>query len=224
MEHVYDRTKEMILTGELRPGERLIVDSLAQKLQVSRTPVREALRQLVADGFVRLLPRKRVTVTELSIGDIHNLYAVRRPLEMLACELAVANLTRSKLAPIVECHHSVLKAVHRGDPAVLKEVRKLNRAFHLGIYRLTGNPYLEDLLPRLRDRSNCYIEPMIHWEGLDKALDGHTAILEALTAGDVDGMKKAIQRDMERTVELAVQLLRQISDVVRQQTEGGNGA
>ena len=89
---VFKTLREAILTGELEPGERLMEIKLADKLGVSRTPIREAIRKLEIEGLVNMTPRKGAVVAEISEEDLQNVLEVRRVLEKLAVELACSSI------------------------------------------------------------------------------------------------------------------------------------
>ncbi|WP_313755899.1 GntR family transcriptional regulator [Tissierella sp.] len=112
-EEVYGKLKLNILKNQLKPGERLVESDIAKKLKVSRTPVREALKQLEQDGLVTYFPRRGSIVSEISIGDALELYEVREYLEGLTIRLICTNIRRSDvklLEEIVQDMENSIKA------------------------------------------------------------------------------------------------------------------
>jgi DNA-binding GntR family transcriptional regulator len=147
---VYRQSREQIISGVYRAGDRLPEVSLSTALAVSRTPVREALRRLESDGLVQGSGRG-VTVAGLSTPDLQHAYAVRGALEALTAELAAERQRAGRLAPAVladlEAQAGQLEEITAaGD---LERAAALNRRFHHGIAELAGNPIAAEILDRL---------------------------------------------------------------------------
>ena len=97
---VFQTLRQAILRGELKPGERLMEIHLAQKLGVSRTPVREAIRKLELEGLVLMIPRKGAIVAEITVQDLEDVLEVRMALEELAVKIACKRITEEQLEEI----------------------------------------------------------------------------------------------------------------------------
>lgn len=97
-EIIYDRLKEAILSGEIGDGERLIESDIAERLNVSRTPVREAFRMLESDGILEALPRRGVVVRNMAVGDIVEIYRIRQALEVMAVQSATGRIRPAEIA------------------------------------------------------------------------------------------------------------------------------
>ena len=108
---VHTILQQRILDGILRPGERIDLDAIAQELQVSRTPVRTALRQLESEGLVTIYPHRAVMVSELSADDLEQIYAVRIQLESLAAQMAVPNLKEADLVEMRQIQRELAQIV-----------------------------------------------------------------------------------------------------------------
>ncbi len=136
--------RELIMNGELRPGDALRQRNLADRFNVSPTPVREALRRLETEGFVSENTHRGSSVVEVDFGATQENYRIRAALESLAVELAAERMTEERLEEIEAIHREL--ASHRGED---KEVHELNRLLHFRIYEAADSPLLLSLLRRL---------------------------------------------------------------------------
>lgn len=179
---VADRLRQMIVLDELPSGERLRERHLAQTLNVSRTPLREALKILAAEGLVELAPNRGATVSGFSVGDVADKLAVLAALERLAGELACDNASDAEVAEIRALHHEMFAAYSRGDR---KAYFQANQAIHLAIVAASGNAELVETHGRL----NTQLYRVRYVSNLSNSLwptavEEHERILEALTARD----------------------------------------
>ena len=121
----YDSLESAILTGRLKPRERMVEQELAEQLNMSRTPIREALRRLEERGLVRILPRRGAVVSDISQADVENIYAVRSTLEVLASQLAVERIGPEGMERVREmeaAHASLLIELTREHLRVAREL------------------------------------------------------------------------------------------------------
>ncbi len=174
--------RRMILAGELVPGERLGEVSLCAQLGVSRTPIREALRTLAAEGLVRMLPNRSAVVAEVDLSEIADLFVVVGGLEALAGELACARITDEQINRIADLHHEMVMLHERGQRA---SYLTKNHEIHRLIVEASGNQVListwELLLPRVeRARALPNLQP----ERWLEAVYEHAVILAALSKRD----------------------------------------
>ncbi len=187
----YNHLESAILTGRLKPRERLVEKALAERLGMSRTPIREALRRLEERGMVRILPHRGAVVSDISPSDVENIYAVRSYLEVFAARLAAQRISRAGLTWVAG-----MEAVH-AKLAGGRDVRSLmltNDRFHDAIYGATENPCLVELIQQLRRqvhvvRFNAWALP----ERIARSLAEHRRMVEALEAGDGDGLAELTQ-------------------------------
>jgi DNA-binding GntR family transcriptional regulator len=140
---VTDILRDAILSGEFQPGERLMQDELAERLNVSATPIREALRQLVAEGVLRHSPHKGVQVAEVNQADVRGVYVIRSALESLATRLAVPQLNPADVEHLRGLQSQMESLSESGR---LKEMRKPNYEFHMRIYDAAGVPQLQQII------------------------------------------------------------------------------
>ena len=174
--------RRMILSGELAPGERLRELRLCTQLGVSRTPVREAVRTLAAEGLVRLLPNRSSVVAGPDPADVVHLFTVFGTLEGLAGELACRNITDAQLAAIATMQHEMVLLHQQGARA---EYLAHNHAIHRAVVEAAANPVLqatwEGLLPRVHQARAVANRDPARWM---QAVYEHASIFAALAARD----------------------------------------
>lgn len=147
-EEAYERIRQMVMAGVI-PSRTLIREAqLARELGMSRTPVREALRRLQAEGFVSAIPQRGYVVREVERDDLVNVYQVRAVLEGLAARLAAARATRADLARLEDLYDAMEAARARGDDDALVQ---LNSQFHDTVATASGNQYLQSMLTNIRE-------------------------------------------------------------------------
>ena len=198
---VFNTLRDAIINGDLEPGERLIEISLADTLGVSRTPVREAIRELENEGLVVMTPRKGAEVAKISRDDLTDVLEVRRVLEILAMELACEKITEEELIHLEENLNDFDTCINSGSPS---ELSSMDENFHEIIYNATGNKRLIQILNNLRKQMYryrfVYIKGISHRKTLHSE---HLKILNALKIRDkeasvaailehIDNQKKAI--------------------------------
>lgn len=141
--------RERILTVDLKPGQRLVERDLAEELNVSRIPLREALRELAAEGLVVLVPGKGALVAPFGPEDVTHLFDVREVLESLAARLAASRATEERLKPAADTLSDAREATAAGDVA---RIASANAAFHAEIVTLADNPLLASIMGPLASR------------------------------------------------------------------------
>jgi len=200
-EVVFNTLREAILTGELAPGERLMEIQLADKLGVSRTPVREAIRKLELEGLAIMLPRRGAIVASITISDLQDVLEVRRVLEGLTIELACKRMDAEELEQLKQSAKAFEKAAHAND---LTEIAKKDEAFHDVIYKASKNNRLIQILNNLREQMYRYRLEYIKDEAKREILvEEHKMIVEAIEANDVTLAKKALKKhisNQEKTI------------------------
>ncbi len=195
---VFDRLRRAIVTGELRPNEPLIEADIAERLQVSRTPVRESMQRLAASGLV--VPRKRGwAVREFSPEDVALNAEVRAGLEGYAAGLAAQRATPEDLALLAAIHRERLGL----DPEDEKARVRTNRAFHDAVIAAARNPRLIDAI----DATGLFyfngdVVRMSSAEQMAQGNADHALILEALTAGDSAAAETRMRSHIERTARI----------------------
>ena len=166
-EEAADRLRELIVQGRLAPGTRLNERLLCVQFGVSRTPLREAIKLLAAEGLVELLPNRGAIVAKVEAARVAETLAVMGVLEALAGELACRNATDAHLGEIRALHYEMLAMHARGD---LAGYFKFNQAIHLKLVKYSGNAVLYQTLPPAeRERAAGALHGKPHQEALGRS-------------------------------------------------------
>lgn len=183
---VFHTLREAILKGELKPGERLMELQLAEKLGVSRTPIREAIRMLELEGLAVTIPRKGAQVAKMTEKDMEDVLQIRRALDELAVGLACDNMTEQKLE---ELHKALLGFEESTKTGDVKQIAQTDVAFHEVIYQAADNLKLVNLLNNLREQMYRYrVEYLKKDDVYPVLIEEHKKIYEGLRRKD----KKAV--------------------------------
>ena len=150
---VFNTLRQAILRGEMEPGERLMEIQLAQKLGVSRTPIREAIRKLELEGLVIMIPRKGAEVAHITEKDMKDVLEVRSTLEELVVELAIKNVTDEKIEEL-KCANKVFESAIVSKAAV--NILEADVKFHDILYSMTNNARLIQIINNLREQMYRY--------------------------------------------------------------------
>jgi len=180
-EEAVAHVRTTLLEGEIPPGSRIPERELCERLKISRTPLREALKLLAAEGLVQLLPNRGSRAARLTDRDVRDLFDCQG-LEALAGELACERISDAEIAAIATAHAAMAQHYRNGH---LIQYYRCNRAIHEAIIAATGNPVLSALYEQVtaRIRRARYMTPMTppRWV---MALEEHEAILNALRRRD----------------------------------------
>ena len=180
---VFNTLRQAILKGELKPGERLMEIQLANKLGVSRTPVREAIRKLELEGLVLMIPRKGAEVAEITRQDMEDVLEVRTALEELAVKDACDHITDAQLSELKKASNEFKKALLEGKDLVTCADADMH--FHDVILSATNNRRLIQMLNNLSEQMYRYRMEYLKGERTHKTLiEEHDAIRRALKKHD----------------------------------------
>jgi DNA-binding GntR family transcriptional regulator len=181
-QQVYAHLRQGILENAYPPAAPLPEEALAARLNVSRVPVREALRRLAAEGLVTLVPRQGAVVSSLSRKQFLDAYRLRGALEALAVRLAIPQLTADDLDRLAAIDATMKTAAAAHDPEAFFAA---NAAFHAIFIDRAGNDYLRATYEPLMDQMRRYRSPSADLRGgLERSIEEHEAILAAVRAGD----------------------------------------
>jgi DNA-binding GntR family transcriptional regulator len=184
-EQVCALVRERVLANVAPPGSILREEALAAEFSVSRVPVREALRQLAAEGLVDLVPRHGAIVSSLSLKQFLDAYRVREALEVLAVRLAAPMLGPDGLARLRELEVRMEECAARGDQEAFFAA---NTEFHRLLVERSGNDDLLAMHASLTARMRRYQSPSLDLRGgMERSLEEHRAIIDAIAGGDADG-------------------------------------
>ena len=195
---VQERVRQAILDGNLPPGLRIDQNQLANDLNVSLVPVREALKILEGEGFVQIIPRRGAFVTETSLADMEDLYFTREILEGQAAYHAANYLTAENIQRLEQ-----LCAMMDDDLAThgYPEFMRHNRVFHFVIYDAAGSTYLSNLISGLWDLAERYRYRYLLLKNQGKSIQtDHRAILEACTTRNPKALRDSIVEHMRHTL------------------------
>ena len=184
---VFNTLRDAILKGELEPGERLMEIQLAERLGVSRTPIREAIRKLELEGLVLMIPRKGAEVAKISEKSLRDVLEVRRSLEELAAELACQRMDAEALKDLEDAQKAFIQAVKSGETMTMAEA---DEHFHDVIYMGTGNTLREQMY-RYR------LEYIKDAEKRQILLVEHESILRAIRSRHVAEAKEAVRAHID---------------------------
>ena len=203
---VFNTLRQAILRGELQPGERLLEIHLADKLGVSRTPIREAIRKLELEGLVFMIPRKGAVVAEITEKSLRDVLEVRRALEELAMKLACEKILDEEIEELKVAAKEFEDALKTGDVTVYAEA---DVKFHDIIYRTTDNQRLIQLLYNLREQMYRYrVEYLKRDDSHDTLLAEHQYIIETLEKRNTDEAIKAICAHIDNQVTAVADTIR----------------
>lgn len=203
---VFNTLRQAILRGELKPGERLMEIQLANKLGVSRTPIREAIRKLELEGLVLMIPRRGAEVAEITEKSLRDVLEVRGALEELAVKLACQKITDAEITELRMAEKEFEQALKSGDVTVFAEA---DVKFHDVIYRATDNQRLIQLLFNLREQMYRYrVEYLKREEVHENLLVEHRRIIETIAARDMDAAVDAVCQHIDNQVSAVIDTIR----------------
>lgn len=202
---VFNTLRQAILTGELKPGERLMEIHLANKLGVSRTPIREAIRKLELEGLVTMIPRRGAEVAQITEKSMNDVLEVRRALDALCAELACDRITEEGLEALKKACVGFEAAIRTKDA---KKIAQADVALHDIIVQATGNQRLIQLVHNLSEQMYRYrFEYIKDTSQHENLVEEHRIIYESILKKDretaaeaarihIDNQEKAIIRQI----------------------------
>jgi DNA-binding GntR family transcriptional regulator len=202
---VFDNLLTRILNLEIAPGDILVEASLAEELGTSRAPVREALKTLTSQGFLRVLPRTGYLVIPVTPDDVHEILHMRMLLEGEAAFLATSQASEEEVREIFQDLESRLRELARGDSegeVPLIELYEENSYFHIGVARASGNSRLEAVIGRLLNEDRRVLLSYQRRPRIDDlasiVIKDHMDLLSALRAGDPERARMAMRQHVEQ--------------------------
>jgi len=203
---VFETIREAIISGDLKPGERLMEVQLAEELGVSRTPVREAIRKLELEGFLIMLPRKGAYVAEISLKDIIDVFEIRAALDSLAAGLAAERITDEELEDL---ERSLLSVVESADQNDLDGIVDTDTSFHDIIYKASRNERLIQIINNLREQIQRFRTTSLAFPGrMQIAVDEHRKIVEAISERNVSLAQSLAQEHIESAENIMLEALK----------------
>jgi len=185
-----DRLEEEILSGQRPPGSRLDESKLAQHFGVSRTPVREALRELAAADLVVLRPRQGAVVATVTVTQLLHMFEVMAELESFCARLAARRMSEAERRHLAEVHAACRRFAEKSEAHAYYDA---NRRFHEVIYAGSHNTFLEETTRNMRNRLSPYRRFQLHHPGRTmKSWKEHQAVVDAIVSGDGEAAAAAM--------------------------------
>ena len=203
---VFNTLRKAILRGELKPGERLMEIQLANKLGVSRTPIREAIRKLELEGLVLMIPRKGAEVAQITEKNMQDVLEVRKALEELSVQLACERITPEQVEEMKMAAEDFRKVLKSGD---VTKIAEADVKFHDIIFDATNNQRLITLLNNLREQMYRFrVEYLKQKECYPQLLEEHDKLIALISGGNVEEACEIMGRHIDNQAST-------VSDVIR---------
>ncbi|MFC1996153.1 GntR family transcriptional regulator [Chloroflexota bacterium] len=211
-EQIEQAIRDEILSGELKPGQRLSIDELAQKWGVSSMPVRDAVRRLEVSGFLIVAPRRGVFVSKFDQTRFKNILDIRSALECLAIELSIASIPETEIDEAIQIYREGEQHLEKTD-----DVSKLaddDQVVHNLIIKYCNNPKLIEIMDGLQNLINWGHKTVEAYlpDAFEKALPEHFEILEALKARDLEAAQSAMRIHLKGTLDRTLAVWSDLSE------------
>jgi DNA-binding GntR family transcriptional regulator len=194
-ERVYRDLRRAIITGSIAGGTRLVESNLAAEMQVSRTPVREALHKLALEGLLYSIPRAGYIVEEMSEYDVEDLFDVRIKIEQMAARMALEKITPNEIEQLARNLEKADRVLQNSE---IRQMAELDTEFHGIIYKAARSKTLYRICQTLSDHTLKYRIALIDKSEMGhKTRDGHYEIYEAILSGDGNRVDRAVQSHLE---------------------------
>jgi DNA-binding GntR family transcriptional regulator len=203
-ETIYRELRALVLFGDLAPGQAVTIQGLCDRLGAGMTPVREALRRLIAEGALEFQGNRRVSVPLLDAGNIGELIYARQWLDPYLAGRATARASAEDLARLTAIDDDLDAAILRGD---MRGYLELNYRFHRTLYELAAAPILADVADGLWLRFGPSLRVVCGRVGTEGLPDRHKDLLDAMRAGDAEAAATAIRADVVQGMEQVRQSL-----------------
>jgi DNA-binding GntR family transcriptional regulator len=203
-EVAYTQLRDMILFGQLTPGQSVTIQGLTDLLGTGMTPVREAIRKLIAEGALDFQGNRRVCVPYLTAEQLDELAFARQTIEPRLVEMAAPNLAEQHIANLVAIDAAINAAIQSGD---VSQYLKHNHLFHFTLYKLANAPILLAMTHSLWLRFGPSLRVVCGRFGTSSLPDRHEQALTAMQCGDAKKMSDAMRQDILQGIELVRQSL-----------------
>ena len=210
-EAIYNEVKKEILNGILKPGTRLLIQHIANQYGVSDIPVREALRELTAEGFVETTPHIGSRVASMSLKGIEEMFFMREFLEPLAAELAVENIDEQTIEVLERYYFKMEKTLKAGD---VTEYRDINRAFHKLLIEISGNGLLtKTIFELMESEKRMQMIFQLFPEILEISNKEHRMMLQFIKERNGKALAKTVYHHKKRVFDKMRKYLRSLFNV-----------
>lgn len=203
---VFNTLRQAILTGELKPGERLMEIHLANRLGVSRTPIREAIRKLELEGLVTMIPRRGAEVAQITEKSMNDVLEVRRAMDALCVELACDRISEQELEDLKDACDHFERAVRGKD---VKKIAQADVALHDIIVKATGNARLIQLINNLSEQMYRYrYEYIKDTSQHQRLIEEHRVIYESIVNKDKETASQAAKMHIDNQEKAIIRQIR----------------
>lgn len=203
---VFNTLRQAILTGELKPGERLMEIHLADRLGVSRTPIREAIRKLELEGLVTMIPRRGAEVAQITEKGMIDVLEIRRALDALCVELACDRITDEEMERLKGACDDFESAVKMGD---VKKIAQADVALHDILVQATGNQRLIQMVNNLSEQMYRYrFEYIKDFHQHERLVEEHRIIYESILNKDKETATQAAKMHIDNQEKAIIQQMR----------------
>ncbi len=201
-EVVHAKLRDMILFGQLGPGQSVTIQGLAEMLGVGMTPVREAIRKLTAEGALDFQGNRRVCVPQLNHRQLDELAFARLTIEPKLTELAASRLADQQISELVTIDKQIDEAIRTGD---VTNYMRHNHDFHFSLYKQADAPILLSIAHSLWLRFGPSLRVVCGRFGTSSLPDRHEQAIAAMRGGDYNALAEAMRQDIEQGVDLVRQ-------------------
>ena len=203
---VFHTLRKAIITGEFEPGERLMEIALSEKLGVSRTPVREAIRKLELEGLVVMIPRRGAHVAKITEKGLRDVLEIRTVLEEFAVGLACERITPEGIEELRHLHHSFVRSLQQENNMT---VALHDEMFHDAIFRAADNDRLLSILGNLREQFYRYrLKYLKDLNNYSNLITEHGALVSAIISGDREKATSIMRRHLNNQKDAIIETLR----------------
>jgi DNA-binding GntR family transcriptional regulator len=193
---IYEKLRQQIIKGKLRPGQKMVIADLARRFDSSETPVREAIRRLQSEGHLVFTPHTGAVVSKIDKAELAEIYLIRISLETLAARLAVGQVNGRDIEWLRKKNNEMKTAMEKAN---YYSLASLNRAFHLRIYKAAPYPRLYRMIVDLWDAFERWPSIFSYVpQRVALSIQEHDRIIEALAAADAELVEKLMKEQKER--------------------------
>jgi DNA-binding GntR family transcriptional regulator len=210
-EAVYDALRQSIIQGEYEPGSRLVIDDLAESLGVSQIPIREALRQLEADGFITIEPYVGATITDINANFIFEIFALLESLEVICSRVACRCMSDDEMKKLAQLIDEMDRSVNNPE-----QWSQENKQFHLFICECSKNVLTMKMMQKVLDhwdRLRLHYLKDVSGRRIPDAQREHKEILAAFRSRDVDAVERAIREHNRSALNSYIQHLQAAGEI-----------
>lgn len=209
-ERIVNILRESIIKGTLKPGERVAESDLAEKYGISRTPIREAFRQLETEGFLKVIPRRGAEVTSLTEEDVREFYEVKSLLESYAAKVATEKLTEKDIKRLETLNQSMERFARNGD---MKGFFKADNDFHDIFIQKCGNDKLCNIIQNLLQQFQRFrIASFVIKGRMEVSVEQHKDIIKACCDRNPGLVEQLVKRNAAHSAKLLAQQFQKSSD------------